>query len=116
MTQEKQSAAGVVAGNRQQAPTLIGQIKDLLRTINVNELSLEEVEQPPMALWWDNKGTPRETMVLAVGVDDKGDLYLTLDNGCGGDVQIWESCGQLSDNDLESVHGRSKVNHESQKP
>nr|WP_262894114.1 hypothetical protein [Alistipes sp. D31t1_170403_E11] len=44
MTQEKQSAAGVVAGNRQQAPTLIGQIKDLLRTINVNELSLEEVE------------------------------------------------------------------------
>ena len=87
MTQEKQSAAGTVAGNRQQAPTLIGQIKDLLRTINVNKLSLVEVEQPSMALWWDNKGQSHETMVLAVGIDDKGNLYLTLDDGCGGDCR-----------------------------
>lgn len=103
MTQKKQSAAGTVAGNRQQSPTLIGQIKDLLRTINVNELSLVEAEQPSMALWWDNHDYPNNTMVLAVGMDNKGGLYLTLDDGCGGDVQIWESCGQLSDNDLELV-------------
>ena len=56
-----------------------------------------------MALWWDNKGRANETTVLAVGIDDKDDLYLTLDDGCGGDVQIWESYGQLMDNDLELV-------------
>ncbi len=81
--------------------TLIEQIKNLLRVLGTKELNLENVEQPSMALWWDNKGAPNETMVLAVGVDDKNDLYLTLDDGCGGDVQIWESCGQLSENDLE---------------
>lgn len=85
------------------ADTMIGQIKTLLRAISKDHLSLENVEQPSSALWWDNKGQPNETMVLAVGMDNKGDLYLTLDDGCGGDVQIWESCGQLSDNDLEPV-------------
>ena len=64
---------------------------------------MDTVENSSMALWWDNKGRANETTVLAVGIDDKDDLYLTLDDDCGGDVQIWESCGQLSDNDLELV-------------
>lgn len=83
--------------------TLIGQIKTRLRATGKDYLSLGNVEQPSMALWWDNKGNPNETTVLAVGMDNEGDLYLTLDDGCGGDVQIWESYGQLSDNDLELV-------------
>lgn len=103
MTYERQSDAGTEAGSQKHETTLIGQIKDLLRTIGRNVLSLEQVEQPSMALWWDNKGNPNETTVLSVGMDNEGDLYLTLDDGCGGDVQIWESCGQLSDNDLELV-------------
>lgn len=82
---------------------LIGEIKNLLRVLGTKELNLENVEQPSMALWWDNKEQTNETMVLTVGMDDMGDLYLTLDDGCGGDVQIWESCDQLSDNDLEPV-------------
>lgn len=78
-------------------------IKSLLRALSTRELCLEDVEHPSMALWWDNHGDPHETTVRAVGVDDKDDLYLTLDDSCGGDVQIWESCGQLSDGDLEPV-------------
>ncbi len=82
---------------------LAGEIKDLLRVLGTKELDLGSIEQSSMALWWDNKGRANETTVLAVGIDDKDDLYLTLDDGCGGDVQIWESYGQLSDNDLELV-------------
>lgn len=82
---------------------LAGEIKNLLRLLGTNELDLRNAEQPSMALWWDNKGRANETTVLAVGIDDKDDLYLTLDDDCGGDVQIWESYGQLSDNDLELV-------------
>lgn len=82
---------------------LAGEIKNLLRLLGKKELDLVDVEQSSMALWWDNKGRANETKVLAVGIDDKDDLYLTLDDGCGADVQIWESCGQLSDNDLELV-------------
>lgn len=36
-------------------------------------------------------------------MDDDGDLFLTLEDDCGGEVQIWESYGQISDNDLETV-------------
>lgn len=82
---------------------LAGEIKNLLRLLGKKELDLENAEQPSMTLWWDNKGRANETTVLAAGIDDKDGLYLTLDDGCGGDVQIWESCGQLSDNDLELV-------------
>lgn len=82
---------------------LAGEIKDLLRVLGTKELNLEDVEYPSMALWWDNKGDPNESTVLAVGIDDTDDLYLTLDDCCGGDVQIWESYEQLSDNDLELV-------------
>lgn len=82
---------------------LANEIKNLLRLLGKKELDLEDVEQPSMALWWDNHGDPHETTVLAAGIDDKDDLYLTLDDGCGADVQIWESCGHLSDNDLEFV-------------
>lgn len=80
-----------------------GEIKNLLRLLRTKELDMDTVENPSMALWWDNHGDPHETTVRAVGIDDKDDLYLTLDDDCGGDVQIWESCGQLSDNDLEFV-------------
>lgn len=92
--------------NRQSVPLafdLAGEIKNLLHLLGTNELDLGSVEQPSIALWWDNHGDPHETMVRAAGIDDKEDLYLTLDDDCGGDVQIWESCGQLSDNDLEFV-------------
>lgn len=82
---------------------LIGQIKHLLEVIGTDELCLANVEQPSIALWWDNKGNSNETTVVAVGLDGEGDLYLTLYDDCGGDVQIWESCGHLSDNDLEPV-------------
>lgn len=82
---------------------LAGEIKNLLRLLGKKELDLVDVEQPSMALWWDNKGRANETTVLAAGIDDKDDLYLTLDDGCGADVQIWESYGQLSDNDLKLV-------------
>lgn len=82
---------------------LAGEIKNLLRLLGTNKLDLKNVEQPSMALWWDNHGDPHETTVLAAGIGDKDDLYLTLDDDCGGDVQIWKSCGQLSDNDLELV-------------
>lgn len=82
---------------------LAGEIKNLLRLLGTNKLDIKNVEQPSMALWWDNHGDPHETTVLAAGIDDKDDLYLTLDDDCGADVQIWESCGQLSDNDLELV-------------
>lgn len=82
---------------------LAGEIKNLLRLLGTKELDLDTVENSSMALWWDNHGDPHETTVLAVSIDDKDDLYLTLDDGCGGDVQIWESYGQLSDNDLELV-------------
>ena len=84
-------------------PSLATQIKSLLRTLGTKELNMDAVENSSMALWWDNHGHPNETTVLAVGIDDKDDLYLTLDDDCGGDVQIWESCGHLSDNDLELV-------------
>lgn len=83
--------------------SLIAQIKNLLRVLGTKELDMGLVENSSMALWWDNHGNPHETTVLAVGIDDKNDLYLTLYDDCGGDVQIWESCGQLSDNDLEPV-------------
>lgn len=85
------------------APSLATQIKGMLRTLGTKELDMGLVENSSMALWWDNHGNPHETTVLAVGIDDKDDLYLTLDDDCDGDVQIWESCGQLSDNDLELV-------------
>ena len=75
-------------------------IKSLLCVLGTKELDMELVENSSMALWWDY---PHETTVRAVGVDDKDDLYLTLDDDCGGDVQIWESCGQLSDNVLGLV-------------
>lgn len=83
------------------APSLATQIKGMLRTLGTKEFDMGLVENSSMALWWDNHGNPHETTVLAVGIDDKDDLYLTLDDDCGGDVQIWESYGQLSDNDLE---------------
>ena len=86
-----------------QSLSLADNIKGLLRILGTRDLPLEDVEQLSMALWRDNHGYPHETTVLAVGIDDKDDLYLTLDDDCGGDVQIWESCGQLSDNDLELV-------------
>lgn len=101
MTQIKQSSAGEVT--RPEATTLIDQIKQLLRTMGTNQLSLEKIEQPSRVLWWDNKGEPYESIVLAVGMDDDGDLSLTLEDDCGGEVQIWESYGQISDNDLETV-------------
>lgn len=101
MPQIKQSNSGAVT--RPEATNLIGQIKQLLRAIGTNELSLEKVEQPARALWRDNKGDPQESVVLAVGMDDDGDLFLTLEDDCGGEVQIWESYGQISENDLESV-------------
>ncbi|MCD7795448.1 MAG: hypothetical protein LUH46_11390 [Alistipes sp.] len=82
---------------------LAGEIKNLLRLLGTKELDMDTVENSSMALWWDNHGDPHETTVRAVGIDDKDDLYLTLDDDCGGDVQIWESCGHLSDNDLELV-------------
>ena len=82
---------------------LAGEIKNLLHLLRTNELDLGSIEQPSMALWWDNHDAPHETTVQAVGIDGKDDLYLTLDDDCGGNVQIWESCGQLSDNDLELV-------------
>ena len=66
-------------------------IKSLLCVLGTKELDMELVENSSMALWWDNHGYPHETTVRAVGVDDKDDLYLTLDDDCGGDVQIWES-------------------------
>lgn len=113
MTQENHSSGAIVTGDNSKEEILLKgstahidlaqEIKNLLRVLGTKELNLENVEQPSMALWWDNKGTPNETMVLAVGIDDKDDLYLTLDDGCGADVQIWESCGQLSDNDLEPI-------------
>lgn len=113
MTHEKHSSRAIVTGDNPKEEILLKgstahidlaqEIKKLLRVLGTNELNLETVEQPSMAHWWDNKGAPNETMVLAVGIDDKDDLYLTLDDGCGADVQIWESCGQLSDNDLEFV-------------
>lgn len=65
---------------------LAGEIKNLLRVLGTKELNLEDVEYPSMALWWDNKGDSNESTVLAAGIDDKDDLYLTLDDGCGGDV------------------------------
>lgn len=101
MTQIKQSSTGEVT--RPEATTLIDQIKQLLRTMGTNELSLEKIEQPARALWCDNNGEPQESVVLAVGMDDDGDLFLTLEDDCGGEVQIWESYGQISDNDLETV-------------
>ena len=94
---------GTTGQNVPLAFDLTGEIKNLLRLLGTTELNLGDVEQPSMALWWDNHGDPHDTTVLAVGINDKNDLYLTLDDGCGGDVQIWESCGQLSDNDLEPV-------------
>lgn len=101
MTQIKQSNTGEVT--RPEAKNMIDQIKQLLRTTGTNELSLEKVEQPARALWWDNNGDPQESVVLAVGMDGDGDLFLTLEDDCGGEVQIWESYGQISDNDLETV-------------
>lgn len=97
----KQSSTGEVT--RPEATTLINQIKQLLRTKGTNELSLEKIEQPARALWRNNNGDPHESVVLAVGMDDDGDLFLTLEDDCGGEVQIWESYGQISDNDLETV-------------
>lgn len=97
----KQSSTGEVT--RPEATTLIDQIKQLLRTKGTNELSLEKIEQPARALWRDNNGDPHESVVLAVGMDDDGDFFLTLEDDCGGEVQIWESYGQISDNDLETV-------------
>lgn len=82
---------------------LTGEVKNLLCVLGTRELRLENVEQPSMALWWDNHGDPHEITVQTVGIDDKDDLYLTLDDDWGGKVQIWESFGQLSDNDLELV-------------
>lgn len=86
-----------------QSLSLADNIKSLLRSLGTEELDMELVENSSMALWWDNHGYPHETTVRAMGVDDKDDLYLTLDDDCGGDVQIWESCGQLSDNVLGLV-------------
>lgn len=94
---------GTTGQNVPLAFNLAGEIKNLLRLLGKKKLNLEDVEQPSMALWWDNHGDPHETTVLAAGIDDKDDLYLTLDDGCGADLQIWESCGHLSDNDLEFV-------------
>lgn len=101
MTQIKQSNTGEVT--RPEAKNMIDQIKQLLRTTGTNELSLEKVKQPARALWRDNNGDPQESVVLAVGMDDDGDLFLTLEDDCGGEVQIWDSYGQISDNDLETV-------------
>lgn len=97
----KQSSTGEVS--QPEATNMIDQIKQLLRTKGTNELSLEKIEQPARAIWCDNNGEPQESVVLAVGMDDDGDLFLTLEDGCGGEVQIWESYGQISDNDLETV-------------
>ena len=94
---------GTTGQNVPLAFDLAGEIKNLLHLLGTKELDMDAVENSSMALWWDNKGRANETTVLAVGVDDKDDLYLTLDDDCGGDVQIWENCGQLSDNDLELV-------------
>lgn len=101
MTQIIQSSTGEVT--QPEAKNMIDQIKQLLRTKGTNELSLEKIEQPARALWCDNNGEPQESVVLAVGMDDDGDLFLTLEDDCGGEVQIWESYGQISDNDLETV-------------
>lgn len=101
MTQIIQSSTGEVT--QPEVTNLIGQIKHVLRTKGTNELSLEKFEQPARALWWDNNGEPQESVVLAVGMDDDGDLFLTLEDDCGGEVQIWDSYGQISDNDLETV-------------
>lgn len=97
----KQSSTGEVS--QPEATNMIDQIKQLLRTKGTNELSLEKIEQPARAIWCDNNGEPQESVVLAVGMDDDGDLFLTLEDDCGGEVQIWESYGQISDNDLETV-------------
>ena len=86
-----------------QSLSLADKIKSLLRVLGTKELDMGLVENSSMALWWDNHGDSHETTVRGVGVDDKDDLYLTLDDDCGGDIQIWESCGQLSENDLELV-------------
>lgn len=101
MTQIKQSNTGDV--RRPEAKNMIDQIKQLLRATGTNELSLEKVKQPARALWRDNNGDPQESVVLGVGMDDDGDLFLTLEDDCGGEVQIWESYGQISDNDLKTV-------------
>lgn len=87
----------------QPVPSLIAQIKSMLRVLGAKELDMGLVENSSMALWRDNHGDSHETTVLTVGIDDKEALYLTLADDCGRDVQIWESCGQLSDNDLELV-------------
>ena len=100
----RKDESGIATGRDiQPAPSLIAQIKSMLRVLGTKELDMGLVENSSMALWWDNHGDSHETTVLAVGIDNKNDLYLTLDDDCGGDVQIWESCGQLSDNDLELV-------------
>ena len=56
--------------------SLIAQIKNLLRVLGTRELDMGLVENSSMALWRDNHDAPHETTVLAVGVDDKNDLYL----------------------------------------
>ncbi len=58
-------------------------IKNLLK---YNDISLfpiiqGEEKESIYAMWWDNKGNPNEGLVLNVGIDDKDDLYIVVDNG-----------------------------------
>lgn len=80
-----------------------GDIKNLLMTIGTDDFCLANVEAPSVAMWRDNKDNIYETTVLRVGMDKENDLYLLLDDGWADEVTIWESAGQLSDNDLDMV-------------
>ncbi len=83
--------------------TLADDIENLLRAIHTEELCLSNVDSPATALWWDNHGRPNEGKVLCVGYDERGDLYLKVEDDCGGEVSIWESNNELSEKTLEAI-------------
>ncbi len=94
------------SNTKQQTPPVLNladEIKTLLRNIGTDELCLSNVESPASALWRNNKGEPSEGEVLCVGYDDDNDLYLKVEDGCGGNIPIWESFGDLCDKTLTEI-------------
>lgn len=82
---------------------LCGEAKRMLRSLGIERLCLVSVDTPSRALWYDNSGDPHETEVIEVGIDDESDLFLKVDDDCGGSVTLWESCDQIRAEDMELV-------------